>query len=119
MTVAINTAAQFFPQHTVAALGLNGTGGTVTNVQPLHCTVVKVLTGGSRVNVAIENPAQAPQTPSSAWVENNVPFVATGEAPPTTGPFVTAVGYVVPADATTHLADGTPSSQGGANESVE
>lgn len=110
MTVAVNSAAKFYPQHTSPALALDGTGATVTKVQPLNCTVIKVLTGGSRVNVAIVNPAQAAQTPSNAWGENNVPFVATGEAPPVSGPFVTAAGYVVPADGTTHLADGTPSS---------
>lgn len=110
MTVAVNTAAKFYPQHTSPALAVDGTGATVTNVQPLNCTVVKVLTGGSRVNVAIVNPAQAAQTPSNAWAENNVPFVAAGEAPPATGPFVTAAGYTVPVDGTTHLPNGTASS---------
>jgi hypothetical protein len=113
MPAANNTAAQYFPQFTSPALGLDGTGATVTNIAPLPCTIVKVLTGGSRVNVAIKNPAQTKQTPSGAWATNNVPFVDAGEAPPATGPFVTAVGYAVPADGTTHAANGTPSSEGG------
>lgn len=116
MPAVKDTAAQFFPQHTSPALGLDGTGATVTHVAPLPCTIVKVLTGGSRVSVAVENPAQTKQTPSGAFSTNNVPFVDAGEAPPATGPFVTAVGYEVPADGTTHLADGTPSSQGGASQ---
>jgi hypothetical protein len=113
MPAVNNTAAKFYPQHTAPALGLDGSGNTVVNIAALPCTIIKVLTGGSRVSVAVENPAQAKQTPSGAWATNNVPFVDAGEAPPATGPFVTAVGYVVPADGTTHAANGTPSSEGG------
>jgi hypothetical protein len=116
MPAVINTAAKFYPQFTAPALSLDSSGNTVTNVQPLPCTIVKVLTGGSRVSVAIENPAQTKQTPSGAWSTNNVPYVDTGMAPPASGPFVTAAGYVVPADGTTHAADGTPSSEGGESE---
>jgi len=116
MPAAINTAAKFYPQFTAPALSLDETGETVVNVQPLPCTIVKVLTGGSRVSVAVENPAQAKQTPSGAFATNNVPFVDAGEAPPATGPFVTATDYVVPADGTTHAANGTPSSEGGQSQ---
>lgn len=110
MPAVINTAAQYFPQFTAPALSVDGSGNTVTNVAPLPCTIVKVWTGGSRVSVAVENPAQAKQTPSGAWATNNIPFVDTGEAPPASGPFVTAVGYEVPVDGTTHLPNGTAAS---------
>ena len=117
MPAAINTAAKFYPQFTAPALSTDSeTGDTIVNVQPLPCTIVKVLTGGSRVNVAIENPAQTKQTPSGAWATNNVPFVDAGEAPPAVGPFVTATNYVVPVDGTTKAPDGTASSEGGQSQ---
>ncbi|BDD79654.1 hypothetical protein [Burkholderia phage FLC9] len=113
MPAVVNTAAKYYPQHNLPALGVDGTGATTTTIAPLPCTIVKVLTGGSRVNVAVENPAQTKQTPQGAFSMTNVPFVDTGEAPPATGPFVTATGYAVPVDGTSHLPNGTPSSSEG------
>lgn len=88
MPAAINTAANFWQQHTSAVNTATGT--------PLPCTITGVLTGGSRVNVTVENAAQAPSTPMAAWVERNIPYVDTGEIQPASGPFVAATGYVVP-----------------------
>jgi hypothetical protein len=116
MPAVNNTAAHYFPQFTAAALTVDGSGNTVTNVAPLPCTIVKVFPGGSRVSVAVENPAQIKQTPSSAYAVNHVPYVAAGEAPPAEGPFVAPVGYTVPVDGTTHLPNGTPSSEGGESQ---
>ena len=99
MPAAINTAALFYHQFEQSL--------DLTKYTPLPCTIVKVFPGGSRVSVAVENPAQIKQTPMSAWATNHVPFVDTGELPPATGPFVTAVGYTKP------TTGGTPSSEGG------
>lgn len=116
MPAAKDTAAQFFHQTKSPALSVNGAGATVTNIAPLPCTITEVLTGGSRVNVVIENGAQAKQSPAGVWSERNVPYVAAGQVPPASGPFVTAVGYAIPVDGTTHLPNGTQPSQGGAEE---
>jgi hypothetical protein len=89
MPAVINTAAKFWQQFEQAI--------DTTTATALPCTIVKVMTGGSRVNVAVEQPTQSHQTPQGAWVENNVPFVETGVAPPASGFFVTASNYAPPA----------------------
>lgn len=91
MTVAVNSAALFFPQRSVTE---------TSTAQALKATVVGVYDGGARVDVVVRKPGTVPQTPDSIWTERAVPFVADGGTPPAAGFFVTAADFAFPAPPT-------------------